>query len=134
MQLQTFLTLYAISFPLFLLCDLLWLGFIAKGFYRAQVGHLMGDIVWVAALLFYALFLLGLTFFATYPAATKGTLATAVILGGLFGFFTYVTYDLTNLATLKSWPLSLSIVDIMWGTFLGAFVASVAVFIRSLIV
>lgn len=134
MQLQTFLTLYAISFPLFLLCDLLWLGFIAKGFYRAQVGHLMGDIVWVAALLFYALFLLGLTFFATYPAATKGTFATAVILGGLFGFFTYATYDLTNLATLKSWPLQLSIVDIMWGTFLGAFVASVAFYIHSLIV
>lgn len=134
MSLQTFLTLYAISFPLFLLCDLLWLGFIAKGFYRAQVGHLMGDIVWVAALLFYVLFLLGLTFFATYPAATKGTFATALILGGLFGFFTYATYDLTNLATLRSWPLQLSIVDIMWGTFLGAFVASVTVFIRSLIV
>ena len=134
MQIQTFFTLYAISFPLFLLCDMLWLGFIAKGFYRAQVGHLMGDIVWVAALLFYALFLLGLTFFATYPAATKGTIATAILLGGLFGFFTYATYDLTNLATLKSWPLQLSIVDIMWGTFLGAFVSGTAVYIHSLFV
>lgn len=134
MQIQTFLTLYAISVPLFLACDLLWLGFIAKGFYRAQVGHLMGDVMWIPALLFYALFLVGLTFFATYPAATKGTIATALLLGGLFGFFSYATYDLTNLATLKSWPLALSIVDMLWGTFLGAFVASSAVIIRNFIV
>ncbi len=103
MQLQTFIALYAISVPLFIICDFIWLGFIAKGFYKAQMGHLMGEVVWIAAIIFYAIFLLGLTFFATYPAATKGTLATAMILGGLFGFFTYATSDLTNLAVLKSW-------------------------------
>lgn len=123
MQIQTFLTLYAISVPIFLLCDFLWLGFIAKDFYRANIGHLMGEVVWGSAIVFYAVFLLGLTFFATYPAMTKGTLATALILGGLFGFFTYATYDLTNLATLRSWPLSVTLVDIAWGTFLGAFVS-----------
>ena len=94
----------------------------------------MGDVMWIPALLFYALFLVGLTFFATYPAATKGTIATAIVLGGLFGFFSYATYDLTNLATLKSWPVALSIVDMLWGTFLGAFVAASAVIIRNFIV
>jgi uncharacterized membrane protein len=103
--------------------DFLWLAFIASDFYRSRIGYLMGDINWFATFLFYAIFLLGLTFFATYPAATKGTLATAAVLGALFGFFTYATYDLTNLATLKGWPVSLVIVDILWGTFLGAFVA-----------
>lgn len=132
MQLQTFFTLYALSVPLFLLGDFLWLGFIAKDFYRAQMGHLMGDVVWFAAIAFYALFLVGLTFFATYPAATKGTVLTAVLLGGLFGFFTYATYDLTNLAVLKSWPVLLTFVDILWGTFLGAFVAGGVVFIKNL--
>jgi len=132
MQLQTFFTLYVISVPLFIICDFIWLGFIAKGFYRAQMGHLMGEVVWVAAIIFYAVFLLGLTFFATYPAATKGTIATAIVLGGLFGFFTYATYDLTNLAVLKSWPLPLTIVDILWGTFLGAFVASMTVVINNM--
>jgi uncharacterized membrane protein len=68
-------------------------------------------------------FILGLTFFATYPAVTKNSWTTALILGGMFGFFTYATYDLTNLATLKGWPASLVIVDILWGTVLGAFVA-----------
>lgn len=94
----------------------------------------MGEVVWFAAIAFYAIFLLGLTFFASYPAATKGTLFTAMILGGLFGFFTYATYDLTNLAVLRSWPLPLTIVDILWGTFLGAFVAAMSVIIRNVLI
>ena len=133
MQLQLFFTLYAFSVPLFILGDFLWLGFIAKDFYRIRLGYLMGDVNWIAAVLFYILFLLGLTFFATYPAATKGTLATAIVLGGLFGFFTYATYDLTNLATLKNWSLSLTIIDMLWGTFLGAFVSASAVIIKNLL-
>jgi uncharacterized membrane protein len=133
MQIQLFLTLYALSIPIFLLGDFLWLGFIAKNFYQDRIGHLMGEVNWIAAVIFYSIFLIGLTLFATYPAATKGTVATALVLGALFGFFTYATYDLTNLATLKNWPLSLAIVDILWGTFLGAFVAASAVMIKNLI-
>ncbi len=134
MQLQTFFILYAISIPIFIAVDLLWIGVIAKNFYRNQIGHLLGDVVWIAAFVFYALFLLGLTFFATYPAATKGTLTTAIVLGGLFGFFTYATYDLTNLATLRSWSLSVTIVDILWGTFLGSFVAVSTIVLKNMIV
>jgi uncharacterized membrane protein len=93
----------------------------------------MGEVNWIAAIIFYGVFLVGLTLFATYPAATKGTIATAIVLGGLFGFFTYATYDLTNLATLKNWPLSLTLVDILWGTFLGAFVSASALIVKNLL-
>jgi uncharacterized membrane protein len=120
---QTFFTLYIVALPVFLIIDFLWLGFIASGFYKSQIGFLMGEVRWVAALIFYAIFALGLTFFAIYPAVTKGTYATALVLGALFGFFTYATYDLTNLATLRGWPVTLVVVDILWGICLSATVA-----------
>lgn len=132
MNIQTFLTLYAISVPVFFLIDMLWLGFIARGFYQSQIGHLLGPVNWPAAIIFYLVFLVGLTFFAIYPAAAKVSLVTALGLGAAFGFFTYATYDLTNLATLKDWPLQVVIVDIIWGTVLGASVAAGTVYIYQL--
>jgi uncharacterized membrane protein len=126
---QTFLTLYVLAVPIFFLIDMLWLGVIARSFYQERLGHLLGDINWVAAIIFYLIFLAGLTFFATYPGVTKGTILSAALLGGLFGFFTYATYDLTNLATLRNWPLSVTIVDMIWGTVLGASVAASTVFL-----
>jgi uncharacterized membrane protein len=133
MNIQTFLTLYAVSFPVFFIVDMAWLGLVASNFYKSQLGNLMGPINWQAAIVFYLVFLTGLTFFATYPAVLKNSLLSAVILGGLFGFFTYATYDLTNLATLKQWPLSVTIVDMIWGTVLGALVSVVTVFIYGFI-
>lgn len=127
MNIQTFLTLYAISVPVFFIIDMIWLGLVARGFYQSQIGHLLGPVNWPAAIIFYLVFLVGLTFFATYPAAAKASVLTALGLGAAFGFFTYATYDLTNLATLKDWPLKLVVVDILWGTFLGASVAAVSV-------
>lgn len=124
MNLQLFITLYLISVPIFFLIDMLWLGLIARNFYQSQIGHLMGNVNWTAAIIFYLIFLVGLTFFAIYPAVMSGTLVTAILLGALFGFFTYATYDLTNLATLRDWPLPVVIVDIIWGTVLGASVAA----------
>ncbi|MEM9336596.1 MAG: DUF2177 family protein [Patescibacteria group bacterium] len=132
MNLVTFVTLYALSVPLFFIIDLLWLGVIAKSFYRTRLDHLMGDINWPAAIIFYLVFLLGLTFFALYPAAEKSSVITALTLGALYGFFTYATYDLTNLATLRDWPLQVVIVDMLWGTVLGASVAAGAVYLFSL--
>ena len=129
-----FLVLYLVSVPVFMLIDLLWLGVIAKSFYRDRLGHLMGDINWLAAVLFYLIFLVGLTYFATAPAAAKGSVVTALTLGALFGFFTYATYDLTNLATLKDWPLAVVVVDILWGTMLGGSVAAATVYLYSLII
>lgn len=131
MQIQTFLTLYAISVPIFFLIDMLWLGVIASNFYRDRIGHLM-EINWTAAIIFYFVFLVGLTFFAIYPAIGQGW-QTALLLGALFGFFTYATYDMTNLATLKDWPLDLVIVDMIWGTVLGASVSLTTYLLYSLL-
>ncbi len=133
MQTQLFITLYVLAFPLCMAIDFLWLGFIAKDFYARHIGSLLGEVRWGAAFIFYAIFLVGLTLFATYPAATRGTVPSAVVLGGLFGFFSYATYDLTNLATLRGWSLTISLVDIAWGSVLGASVAGVTVFLYSFI-
>ena len=129
MNIQLFFSLYLISVPIFFLIDMVWLGVVAKSFYSSRIGHLLGDVQWVAAIVFYLIFLVGLTFFATYPAAVSGKIATAVLYGSLFGFFTYATYDLTNLATLRDWPLSVVFVDIMWGTILGGSVAGITFYI-----
>jgi uncharacterized membrane protein len=132
MNIYTFLVLYGISVPIFFLIDMVWLGVIAKNFYQSRIGHLLGEVQWGPALLFYFVFLIGLTIFATYPAITSGKIGTALVYGALFGFFTYATYDLTNLATLRDWPLSIVIVDILWGTILGASVAGMAVYVYRL--
>lgn len=129
MNFQTFFILYAISVPIFLIIDLLWLGVIASNFYRERMGDLL-QINWTASIIFYLVFLVGLTFFAIYPNVDKGW-QMVLLYGALFGFFTYATYDLTNLATLKDWPLDLVIVDIVWGTVLGGAVAVGTYFIYS---
>lgn len=133
MNISTFLTLYAISVPIFFLIDMLWLGLVARNFYHTQLGHLLGDVNWTAAIIFYLIFLVGLTFFAIYPATASGTIKTALLLGALFGFFTYATYDLTNLATLKDWPLSVTLVDMAWGAVLGASVSASTLALYSLV-
>jgi uncharacterized membrane protein len=130
MNIQLFFILYGISVPVFFVIDMLWLGFVAKNFYQDKIGYLLGDVQWVAAIIFYLVFLLGLTFFATYPAAVEGRVVTALMLGALFGFFTYATYDLTNLATVSDWPLSLTLVDMLWGTVLGGSVAAGALLLK----
>ncbi len=132
MNLQTFFTLYFISIPIFFVLDMIWLGFVARGFYQSQVGHLLKETNWTAGIIFYLIFLLGLTWFATYPAFETGGYLRVATLGALFGFFTYATYDLTNLATLRDWPLALSVVDIIWGIILGATVSTLATYIYSM--
>jgi uncharacterized membrane protein len=75
---------------------------------------------WIAALSFYFLFVGGLVFFVIMPALDNNSAVYALLVGGLFGLLTYATYDLTNLATMKSWPLEITLIDLAWGTFLGA--------------
>ncbi len=129
MNAKIFLTLYSISVPVFFLIDMVWLGVVAKGFYQNKIGHLLGEVQWVPAVVFYLLFLIGLTFFATYPGVQTQSIKIAALYGALFGFFTYITYDLTNLATLKGWPLSVVLVDVVWGTLLGGLVAGLSAFL-----
>lgn len=125
----SFLLTYLISVPIFFVIDMVWLGVVARSFYQSQLGPLLGPVNWVAAIIFYLVFLLGLTFFATQPALQALSWQKALLLGALFGFFTYATYDLTNLATLKGWPLAVSLVDMAWGTVLGGAVATVTYFV-----
>ncbi len=121
---RTFAALYLFSVPVFFAIDMLWLGVIAQPFYRGQLGHLMGPINWPVAVAFYFIFLVGLTIFATGPAFELRSLGHAILYGGLFGFFAYATYDLTNWATLRDWPAIVVFVDIIWGTVLSASVAA----------
>ncbi len=125
-----FIKLYAIALPVFFAIDMVWLGLIAKNFYKNQIGYLMTpNINWTAAILFYLLFIVGLVLFVIAPAVEKHSWTHALLFGALFGLITYATYDLTNLATLKEWPLLVTVVDLVWGTTLGALVSVVTYFI-----
>ncbi len=122
--------LYFLTVPVFFAIDMTWLGLVAKNFYRAQIGGLMRtDIIWWAAILFYLLFIAGIIYFAVLPALAENSWMKALTLGALFGFFTYMTYDLTNYSTLKDWPLLIVVVDILWGVVLSASVATASFFI-----
>lgn len=124
--------LYAIALPVFFAIDLIWLGLVAKNFYRDQIGFLMkSDINWAAAIIFYLLFIVGLVVFVIAPAVEKGSWTHALLFGALFGLITYATYDLTNLATLKDWPLTVTLVDLAWGATLAASVSTATYFIAS---
>ncbi len=110
--------------------DLIWLGFIAKPMYEQAIGHLMAEKPNIAAAIsFYAIFPMGLMIFAVLPEATDTEWQKTAVLGALFGFFTYMTYDLTNLATLKNYPYNLALIDIFWGTFVSAVAASAGKFV-----
>jgi len=116
---------YLLTGVVFFAIDLTWLGLIAKNLYRKYLGGFLSDTVnWTAAFIFYALFIVGIFIFSILPAVEKNSFSHAVIMGALFGFFTYATYDLTNLATLKNWPLTIVYIDIIWGTILTGLVAA----------
>ncbi|MBS3812644.1 DUF2177 family protein [Candidatus Bipolaricaulota bacterium] len=118
--------LYLIMLGAFFAIDMTWLGVVARGFYRNQLGPLMADSVnWLAAIIFYLLFIVGVLLFVVNPALDEGSLWRAVGMGILFGVITYSTYDLTNLSTLQGWPLKMTIVDIIWGGVLSASISVV---------
>ena len=105
--------------------DLLWLGVIAKPLYQQGIGHLMAEQSHVpVAVLFYALFALGLVVFAVLPAGPAPSWGQTLGMAALFGFLAYATYDLTNLATLQQWPIGLSLIDMAWGTCVSAAAAA----------
>ena len=119
-----FLKLYGIALLIFFAIDMLWLGLVAKNFYNKQIGFLMKEnINWTAAIIFYLLFIVGLVLFVIKPSIEMQSWKNALFMGAFFGFITYATYDLTNLATLKDWPLLVTIVDLIWGAFIAASVS-----------
>ncbi len=115
---------YLLTTIVFFAVDMTWLGFLAKDIYKKYLGGFLSDkINWPAAIIFYLLFIIGIFYFAILPAVEKNSLTKAIISGALFGFFTYATYDLTNLATLKNWPLPIVFIDIVWGAVLTCIVS-----------
>jgi len=120
---------YIASFIIFLGIDMIWLGWIAKNLYSSSIGHLMGSkVLWGPAFIFYAIFVVGILFFVVFPAIQKNNWLYALGAGAFFGFVTYATYDLTNLATLKDWPVMVTIIDLCWGSFLSASVSVLSYF------
>jgi uncharacterized membrane protein len=123
---MTTLKIYLASFAAFLVLDLLWLGVVAKGVYRRQIGFLMADSPdWLAAGMFYLLFVAGILVFVIQPGLETGTLRSTLLKGAFFGLVTYAAFDLTSQAVLRDWPWKLTAVDMAWGALLTASVAAV---------
>jgi uncharacterized membrane protein len=119
-----YIKLYLATLAAFFAVDLVWLGLVASTFYRKHLGFLMSPKVnWPAALIFYLLFVVGILVFAVLPGLEAGSLKTTLWRAALFGLIAYATYDLTNLATLKDWPLIVTIVDLVWGTAVSVLVS-----------
>jgi uncharacterized membrane protein len=127
MSISKIALLYLLTIPVFFIIDMIWLGVVAKNFYRRILSTFLSEKVnWPAAIIFYLLFIIGILIFAVLPGLARNALGYALLYGALFGFFTYATYDLTNLATLKDWPMIIVVVDIIWGAILSASVATVS--------
>lgn len=108
---------YLFTALVFFTIDIIWLGVVAKNFYFSQLGDLMAPQVnWGVAFGFYAVYVIGIIIFAIRPALEAGDWRLALLFGALFGFFCYATYDLTNIATIRDWPVRMSLVDMVWGT------------------
>ncbi|EJB03517.1 putative membrane protein [Rhizobium leguminosarum bv. trifolii WSM597] len=121
---KTALLAYAGTFLTLLVCDGIWLGLVARNFYRDQLGALMLPSPNLAvAALFYLFFAAAVVVLAVLPSLLAGSIATALIHGAILGLAAYGTYDITNLATLRNWPLTMSLIDMAWGTLLTALTA-----------
>jgi uncharacterized membrane protein len=125
MPLYKYFIVYAASLLVFLAADFIWLGWVAQSFYNRQLGDLLSQRVnWPAAIAFYVIYIVGLMIFCVAPALNRTSLVNAMVLGGLYGFFTYATYELTNYALIRNWPAALVPVDIAWGVVLCTIVSA----------
>jgi uncharacterized membrane protein len=115
-ELDFWLKIYLLTIPLFFAIDMIWLGYAARNFYKTQLHQLLSpEVNWPAAFLFYLVYIIGIFSFAVRSGLEAESLARTYLLGALFGFFTYATCDLKNLATLRNCPIAV-VVDIAWGT------------------
>jgi uncharacterized membrane protein len=114
-----YLKLYALCTAAFFALDIAWLGFVARGFYRNQMGHLLrDDTQWGAALAFYLIYVAAIVVLCVIPAVEKSSVVRAMVLGGVFGLAAYAAFDLTSLALLKGFPAGVVPVDLAWGVVL----------------
>ena len=121
------LKLFLVSFITFLFLDAIWLGLIARGFYSKHLSlYLTDNVIWPSAFIFYIIFNIGLLIFVILPSIEKNSYSTLLIYSILYGLVTFATYDLTNHATIKDWPLIVSIVDMFYGMFVALASSSAA--------
>jgi uncharacterized membrane protein len=122
-----YIELYFATLIAFFAIDMVWLGLVARTFYQKHLGFLLTPTTnWLAAIIFYLLFILGILVFVVVPGLKDNSLRTTLLYAALFGLITYATYDLTNLATVKNWPLIVTVVDLIWGTVLSMAVSFVS--------
>jgi uncharacterized membrane protein len=127
MNIAYYLKLYGVALVSFLAIDMVWLGFVARGFYKQHLGYLLSEKPnWSAAIVFYLLFIVGLVVFVVVPALDANSWRKLVVLAALFGLITYATYDLTNMATVKNWPAIVTVVDLLWGVVLATSISAIA--------
>ncbi len=123
--------IYLTTIVVFLVIDLIWLGYIAVDLYQEQIGFLLKtEFNWAAAFSFYALYMVALIFFVIKPAICKQSFSYALGAGAFFGFITYATYDLTNLATVEGWPIYITVIDLIWGAFICGATASISYYLN----
>jgi uncharacterized membrane protein len=131
---KTPIVAYIAAIVVMVALDMVWLGKTFDTLYLPALGAVMSPNTKVpVAIVFYLIYPVGLIFFAVAPALRAGAWSTALVGGALFGFFVYMTYDLTNLATLKEWSLRVSLIDIAWGTVLNSTAATASYFVTRLI-
>jgi len=119
-----YLKLYFATLTVFFAVDMLWLGLIARAFYKKHLGFLMApEVNWYAALIFYFIFIVGVLVFVVIPGLKENDLTMLIVKAAFFGFISYATYDLTNLATVKDWPVIITLVDLVWGMLLTTIVS-----------
>ena len=124
---SSFFKAYLATLLPFAVLDAIWLGTVAPKFYQSQIGFIMTKTPnWLAAVLFYLLYIVGMVVFVTGPGIKADNWQQTALRGALFGLVCYATYDLTNLATLTGWPILVTVVDLCWGTFLSATTALLA--------
>jgi uncharacterized membrane protein len=122
-----YLILYSATLVAFFAIDMIWLGLVARTFYRKHLDFLLApNTNWIAAIAFYLLFILGILVFVVVPGLEDDSLKTTLLRAALFGLITYATYDLTNLATVKDWPVLVTVVDLAWGIVLSVSVSLVS--------
>ena len=126
---KIFIKSFVVVAIVFLVVDYLWLAKIAPAFYRKEIGHLLGNVNYLAAAIFYTIYVVGIVYFVILPSLESGNLNKALISGVIYGIVCYGTYDLTNMATLQGWTWKVVIVDILWGGFVTGLAATISFYI-----
>jgi uncharacterized membrane protein len=132
---KIYIVSYLAAAVIFLGCDAIWLSIMGNVLYRPALGDLMAPTFrTVPAVIFYALYVVGIVYFPITAAFASGRWNTAMVQGACLGFFAYATYDLTNQATLRHWSSAVTVVDMAWGTIVTSIAATAAYLIARAIV